>query len=119
MTIDFKDEVIITSFREKDINWTDICSNGLILYLQNFNEKKLDVYSYDNASRNSSRELNLSCDNFNISIQPEMSIRFGIKNLWEQNFENLKIYESKLNIVDNIININNPNFFKNYSNLSK
>jgi len=99
--IDIKSERVIRNKREYFQN----------TILKNMSEQKFNLV-IQNKYNNYYRE-GIKFDNFNISIQPKMSIYFWMKG--KNKLQDVYDCFFMMNNLDNIINVNNENFFKIYS----
>jgi len=113
MHLDMTDKINIYSSRYKDDDGNEMFYNN---FQKNLTENffNLTIYNFtESVYRKIRSENRLSYNNFNISIKPELQISF-----YMNNYEKIKNV-SKTNFyilnLDNIIDVNNAKFFKNYS----
>jgi len=78
MEIKLIDQIDISSKKTKDKNGEEIFSNS-IYSNQNSIDKKLDLYIYNYRNGNETYAKGISYNNFNITIEPEMTIVLNIK----------------------------------------
>jgi len=115
MTLEMIDRINIKSIKLKDENGKQIFKNSFYKNInENFFNLKILNYSYETGNWDIIHTENrLSYDNFNISILPESEINLRVKN--NEIIKNLSLTYFEISNMDNIINVNNPTFFKNYS----